>query len=94
MEEEGSKQQKELFTEDGEVTFACKMLQDPKEEDLAAVWEERFESDDLESCQRVIERHQICANDYDYYRKKPSGKKVIDKYFSEDRMRRELPAGS
>ena len=94
IEEEGSKQQKTLFTEDGEVTFACNMLQEPKEEDLAAMWEERFESDDLESCQRVLEKQQICTSDYDYYRKKPGGKEVIDKYFCEDRVRRHKPAGS
>ncbi|KAI4907215.1 hypothetical protein J4E90_009717 [Alternaria incomplexa] len=93
-EEEGSKQRKKLFKKDGEVTFACKMLQEPKERDLATVWEERFESDDLESCQRVLEKHQICANGYDYYRKKPGGKEAIDKYFGEDRVRRHKPAGS
>ena len=61
---------------------------------MAAVWEERFESDDLESCQRVLGKHQVCANDYDYYRKKPGGKEVIDKYFGEDRVRRNMPDGS
>ena len=41
----------------------------------------------------MIGGDQICVNDYKFYRKKPGGKVVIDKYFGEDRVRRNMPDG-
>ncbi|KAI4646476.1 uncharacterized protein J4E79_010538 [Alternaria viburni] len=93
IEKEGSKQQKKLFTQEGKVTYKCMMMERPTEKDLAELWQERFKRSGPEGCQRVLGEHQICANDYEFYLKKPSGKEVIDKYFGEDRIRRSVPAG-
>lgn len=60
---------------------------------MAGLWEERYRDDGLQGCQRVIGGDVICVNDYKFYRKKPGGKVVIDKYFGEDRVRRNMPDG-
>ncbi|KAI4933951.1 uncharacterized protein J4E92_003621 [Alternaria infectoria] len=93
IETKESEEQKKLFTKDGRVTFECMMQDMPQEKDLAGLWEDRFEDDGPQSCQRVLGKHQICASDYEFYQKKPSGKEVIDKYFDEDRVRRSVPTG-
>ena len=93
IEEDGSQQQKKLFTMDGRVTHECMMQKKPTEKDLAELWKERFKRSGPEGCQRVLGEHQICGNDYEFYRKKPGGKEVIDKYFGEDRVRRNVPVG-
>jgi len=94
IEARDSEEQKTWFTKDGVATYNCLMQGRPPEEDLADVWEERFESDGPESCQRVLGKYEICASDYEFYRRKPGGKEVIDKYYGEDRVRRNAPARS
>ena len=93
IEKGGSRQQKKLFTEKGVLTFECMMMDRPKEEDLASLWKERFKRAGPEGCQRVLGEHQICANDYKFYRRKPGGEEVIDRYFGKDLVRRSVPAG-
>jgi hypothetical protein len=93
IEDAESQQQKKLLTKDGLVTWECLMKRKPYEEDLAALWDGRFESDGPGSCQRVIKQGEICANHYKYYRNKPGTQEVMDKYFNRPIHTKDVPIG-